>query len=95
MFLVKYVHFLVGRLVLRQGSLCSFFTATAAATAAVFPILRLLGFLWTFTVPSKCLQLSLNLYQLILLHISIEQTKLIDSPSPHYLNRHINKTVQT
>ena len=57
--------YIIGHLVLRQGSLCSFFTATAAATAAaaaVFPILRLLGFLWTFTVPSKCLQLSLNLY---------------------------------
>ena len=73
------------------------YNATATAAATVFAILRVLGFLWTFKVPSKCFQLFRNfdLYQLILLHISIEQTKLIDSPSPHYLNRHINKTVQT
>ena len=78
---------------LGQGSICSFFIATAAAT--VLAIHRVLGFLCTFKVPSKRFQLSCNLYQLILLHISIEQAKLIDSPSPHYLNRHINKTVQT
>ena len=77
----KLLHGIVDRLrPLGQGSLCSFFIATAADTAAatVFAILRVLDLLWTFKVPSKRLQLSRNLYQLILLHISIEQTKLID-----------------
>ena len=87
------LRYCIGRLrPLGQCSLCSFIIATAAAT--IFAILRVLGFLCTFKVPSKHIQLSCNLYELIF-QISIEQTKLIDSLSPHYLNRHINKTVQT
>ena len=80
----------------RVASVISFMPLLLLLLLLLFsPFSRVLGFLQTFKVSSKCPQLSCNLYKLILRHISIEQTKLFDTPSPHYQNRHINKTVQT